>query len=70
MSDPHTQQHPKGTRNATNVVTTPAERKRAFFILFISLVCMGAGQSVIYTILPPLGRQLGLGPTQITTTCR
>lgn len=67
MSDPHAQQHPKGTRNAATVVTTPAERKRAFFILFVSLVCMGAGQSVIYTILPPLGRQLGLVPTQITT---
>jgi MFS family permease len=67
MSDPHTQQHPKGYRNTTNVVTTPAERKRAFFILFISLVCMGAGQSVVYTILPPLGRQLGLSPTNITS---
>lgn len=67
MSDPHTQQHPKGTRNTVAVVTTPAERKRGFFILFVSLVCMGAGQSVIYTILPPLGRQLGLGPAQITT---
>ncbi|MGN6514579.1 MAG: MFS transporter [Rhizomicrobium sp.] len=67
MSDPHTVQHPKGYRNAATVVTTPAERKRAFAILFVSLVCMGAGQSVIYTILPPLGRQLGLDPTQITT---
>ena len=25
-------------------VTTPAERKRAFGILFVSLMCMGAGQ--------------------------
>ena len=47
--------------------TTPVERNRAFAILFVSLVCMGAGQSVIYTILPPLGRQLGLGPPQITS---
>jgi MFS family permease len=65
--DPHTQQHPKGSRNAARLVTTPAERKRGFVILFVSLVCMGAGQSVIYTILPPLGRQLGLVPTQITS---
>lgn len=48
-------------------LTTPRERNRAFGILFVSLLCMGAGQSVIYTILPPLGRQLGLGPTQVTT---
>src|ERR1700744_4387876 len=48
-------------------VTTPAERSRAFSILFVSLLCMGAGHSIIYTILPPLGRQLGLGPFQVTT---
>jgi MFS family permease len=28
---------------------------------------MGAGQSIIYTILPPLSRQLGFGPFQVTT---
>lgn len=48
-------------------VTTPAERSRAFAILFVSMVCMGAGQTVIYTILPPVGRQLGLNPFQMTT---
>jgi MFS family permease len=67
MSDPHTQNNPPGSRRVAHVQTTPAERKRGFVILFVSLVCMGAGQSVIYTILPPLGRQLGLGPMQITT---
>ncbi len=41
-------------------VTTPEERRRAFFILFVSLICMGAGQSVMYGILPFLARQLGL----------
>ena len=41
-------------------VTTPEERRRAFFILFVSLMCMGAGQSVMYAILPSLARQLGL----------
>ncbi len=40
--------------------TTPEERKRAFAILFVSLVCMGAGQSVMYAVLPSLARQLGL----------
>src|ERR1700743_2373036 len=61
-SDPHLGHHDVPTH-----ATTPAERRRAFVILFVSLVCMGAGQSVIYTILPPLGRQLGLGPLQITS---
>jgi MFS family permease len=48
-------------------VTTPAERGRAFAILFVSLVCMGAGQSVLFTILPPVSQQLGLSPVQVTT---
>ena len=45
-------------------ITTPAERRRAFVILFISLMCMGAGQSVMYGILPSLARQLGLSEFQ------
>ncbi|MBV9063215.1 MAG: MFS transporter [Alphaproteobacteria bacterium] len=44
-----------------------AERRRAFGTLFISLVCMGAGQSVIYTILPSVARQLRIGPLQVTS---
>jgi MFS family permease len=48
-------------------VTTPGERRRAFGILFVSLLCMGAGQSVIYTILPSLKGQLGLSPFQVTS---
>jgi MFS family permease len=48
-------------------VTTPAERRRAFGILFISLVCMGAGQTVLFNILPPLSRQLGLSTVQTTS---
>lgn len=41
-------------------VTTQEERRRAFLILFVSLMCMGAGQSVMFAILPSLARQLGL----------
>jgi len=41
-------------------VTTVQERKRAFTILFVSLMCMGAGQSVMFAILPSLARQMGL----------
>ncbi len=47
--------------------TTAAERRRAFGILFVSLVCMGAGQSVLFTVLPPISRQLGLSPFQVTS---
>src|SRR3569833_526107 len=48
-------------------VTTPAERKRAFFILFVSIACMGAGQTVLFNILPPLSRQLNLSEVETTT---
>lgn len=48
-------------------VTTPAERRRAFAILFVSLVCMGAGQTVLFNVLPPLSRQLGLSTVQTTS---
>jgi MFS family permease len=45
-------------------VTTQAERRRAFLILFVSLMCVGAGQSVMFAILPSLARQLGLSEFQ------
>jgi len=48
-------------------ITTPAERRRAFAILFVSLVCMGAGQTVLFNVLPPLSRQLGLSTVQTTS---
>jgi MFS family permease len=48
-------------------VTTTAERRRAFGILFVSLLCMGAGQSVINPILQAVGPTLGLGPFQVTS---
>src|SRR5271154_6471756 len=47
--------------------TTRAERRRAFGILFVSLLCMGAGQTVLFNILPPLSRQLGLSAVETTT---
>jgi MFS family permease len=42
----------------------PADRRRAFTILFFSLMCMGAGQSVMFAILPSLARRLGLSEFQ------
>ncbi len=41
-------------------VTTRDERRRAFLVLFVSLTCMGAGQSVMYGILPSLARELDI----------
>lgn len=40
--------------------SNPQQRKRAFQILFLSLICLGVGQSGMFAILPPVSRDLGL----------
>ncbi len=44
--------------------TTPEERSLGFRLLFVGLMCTGVGQSIIFTILPPLARKLHLTETQ------
>lgn len=51
-------------KSAIKRVTTASERRRAFAILFVSLMCMGAGQSVMFAILPSFARRLGLSEFQ------
>ncbi|MGD0189405.1 MAG: MFS transporter [Rhizomicrobium sp.] len=41
-------------------VTSPEERRRAFVILFGSMICLGAGQSVMFAVLPSFARKMGL----------
>ena len=40
---------------------------RSFRILFVGLVCIGMGQSVLFSTLPPAARELGLTPFKIST---
>lgn len=51
--------------DVAHVVTTPAERQRAFQVLWICLVCLGMGQSSLFSVLPPMARDLGLTEVQI-----
>ena len=44
--------------------STPNQRRRAFQILFLSLVCLGIGQAGMFAILPPISRELGLSEFQ------
>ena len=44
--------------------SSPEQRRRAFQILFLSLVCLGIGQSGMFAILPPVSRKLGLSEFQ------
>jgi MFS family permease len=40
---------------------------RSFRILFVGLVCIGMGQSILFSTLPPAARELGLTPFRIST---
>lgn len=55
---------PVGAGEASGVPSTPEQRRRAFQILFLSLVCLGIGQSGMFAILPPVARELGLSEFQ------
>src|SRR5262245_2859725 len=41
--------------------------RRAFRTLFLCLVCIGMGQSMLFAILPPAAREIGLSPFQVST---
>jgi MFS family permease len=41
--------------------------RRAFRILFLCLTCIGIGQSMLFAILPPAARTIGLSPFQVST---
>lgn len=47
--------------------TTDAERKRGMLVLFLSLIIVGMGHSIIFNILPPLARQIGYQEWQVST---
>ncbi|HVN84080.1 MAG TPA: MFS transporter [Candidatus Binatia bacterium] len=44
-----------------------SEHSRALRILFLCLVCIGLGQSMLFSILPPAAREIGLSPFQVST---
>jgi len=41
-------------------------RQRAFRLLFVCLVCIGMGQSMLFAILPPAAREIGISPFQVS----
>jgi MFS family permease len=44
-----------------------AEHAGALRLLFVSLVSIGIGQSMLFSILPPAARQIGITPFQVST---
>ncbi len=41
--------------------------RRAFALLVVCLVSVGMGQSMLFSILPPAARQIGISPFQVST---
>ena len=46
--------------------TTEQERRRGMGLLFACLLSLGMGQSLVFAILPPLARDLGLNEVQVS----
>ena len=44
----------------------PDPHRRAFRLLFLCLVCTGVGQAMLFAILPPAARQIGLSELQVS----
>lgn len=49
------------------IVTDRATYRRSFIILFLSLIGLGMGQSLVFAVLPPAGRELGFSELQVGT---
>jgi MFS family permease len=47
-------------------VTTPEERRRAFMVLFACMLAIGMGQTLVYAVMPPIARSLGMSELQTT----
>lgn len=45
----------------------PSEHRSSFVLLFLCLICVGMGQSMLFAILPPAAREIGISPFQVST---
>lgn len=45
-------------------VTTPTQRRIAIALLLVGAVCAGMGQTIVFSVLPPLAREIGLSNFQ------
>ncbi|MEO1674567.1 MAG: MFS transporter [Pseudomonadota bacterium] len=66
MDVPHTPADPPASLPASQ--TDPATRKdrrTAFAILMLATLCLGLGQTILFAILPPLARRLGVADIEV-----
>ena len=45
--------------------STPRQRQIALGVLLAGVVCMGMGQTIVFAVLPPLARTIGMGDMQV-----
>lgn len=45
--------------------TSPLERRIAIALLLVGAVCAGMGQTIVFSVLPPLARDIGLSNMQV-----
>lgn len=45
--------------------SSPRQRQIAMAILLAGVVCMGMGQTIVFAVLPPIARQIGMGDLQV-----
>lgn len=45
--------------------STPRQRQVALVILLAGVVCMGMGQTIVFAVLPPIAREVGMGDLQV-----
>ncbi|GJL91111.1 MFS transporter [Hyphococcus sp.] len=51
--------------NTASGVTTPRQRRIAIALLLVGAVCAGMGQTIVFSVLPPLAREIGLSNIQV-----
>lgn len=45
--------------------SSPSQRRLALAILLAGVVCMGMGQTIVFAVLPPIARKIGMGDLQV-----
>lgn len=63
-----TSEQPSAPEPSDEVIrqTTPQERSRAFRILFICLLTLGMGQTLVFAVLPPIAREFHMSEFETT----
>ncbi|WP_425410358.1 MFS transporter [Hyphococcus sp.] len=58
-------QRPANEQQSRAAATSPRQRRFAIALLLAGAVCAGMGQTIVFSVLPPLARELGLSNFQV-----